>query len=165
MYFQKIDGTHNDVLFRTAEYMATGFFHNSQITAVNHASRTVTFRYRKHVDRFTRKKHYAEKTIDIFSFMARMLYFLPDKHRKMIRYYGIYFHNIEEKLKDIDRATWARAVEHSFEHKPEECPRCSSLMIKEVVFSFFADREIKKLLKTHEIIKGYFVPYEKYRPP
>ncbi len=75
VYFQPITGTDNDVLFRTAQYIATGFFHNSQITAVNHHKKTITFKYRKYMERGTRKKHYAEKTINIFSFMARMLFF------------------------------------------------------------------------------------------
>lgn len=165
VYFQPITGSDNDVLFRTAQYIATGFFHNSQITAVNHHKKTITFRYRKFMERGTRKKHYATKTMDIFSFMARMLFFLPDKHRKMLRYYGIYAHNIDRKLEEVDRNTWAKAVEHSFEKNPEICPNCSAFMIRDVVFSYLADKEIKKLVKTHGIEKGYFIPYNKSRAP
>ena len=73
------------------------------------------------MERGTRKKHYATKTMNIYSFMARMLFFLPDKHRKMLRYYGIYAHNIDKKLEEIDRSTWAKAIEHSFEKNPEIC--------------------------------------------
>ncbi len=47
VYFQPITGDSNEVLFRTSEYIATGYFHNSQITAVDHAKKTVTFKYRK----------------------------------------------------------------------------------------------------------------------
>jgi len=96
--------------------------------------------------------------MDIFSFMARMLFFLPDKNRKLIRYYGIYSHNIEEKLRTMERRTWAKAVERSFNKNPEKCPECGSFMSKETVFSFFADREMNKLVKTHMIVKGYFKP-------
>ncbi len=117
------------------------------------------------MERGTRKKHYATKTMDIFSFMARMLSFLPDKHRKMLRYYGIYAHNIDKKLEEVDRSAWAKAVEHSFEKNPEICPHCSTFMIREVVFSFLADKEIKKLVKTHGIEKGYFISYQRSRPP
>jgi hypothetical protein len=67
------------------------------------------------MDRGTRKKHYATETISIDAFMARMLFFLPDKHRKMLRYYGIYAHNVEKKLDQIEKCTWAKAIEHSFE--------------------------------------------------
>ena len=77
--------------------------------------------------------------MNIYSFMARMLYFLPDKHRKMIRYYGIYAHGIEEKLRLIDKKTWAKGIEHSFQKNPEVCPDCLTFMVKDTVYSFFAD--------------------------
>ncbi len=161
VYSQPITGSHNDILFRTAEYIASGYFHNSQITEVNHAKLTVTFRYKKWVDRGTKQKHFSTMTMDIYSFMARMLFFLPAKNLKLIRYYGIYARDIEKKLKEIDRKTWALAIQNSFEKAPEECPECFSLMMQETIFSFLADREIKKLIKTHAIIKGYFIPYKK----
>jgi hypothetical protein len=41
-----------------------------------------------------------------------------------------------------------------FEKNPEICPNCSAFMIKDVVFSFLADKEIQKLVKTHGIEKG-----------
>ena len=47
VYFQPITGDHNDVLFRTSEYITTGYFHYSQITEVNHAKKTITFKYKK----------------------------------------------------------------------------------------------------------------------
>jgi hypothetical protein len=166
VHFQPITGGHNEVLFRTAEYIASGYFHNSQIIKVNHEKKTVTFRYRKKMDRYTRKKHYAAKTMDMHHFMAKMLYFLPDKHRKLIRYYGIYATNIEKKLDAIDQCTWAKAIEHSFGKDPEVCPECSLPMLRDTVYSYNADREISRLIKTHEIIKGYFIPYKrKPRPP
>ena len=46
VYFQPIIGNENDILFRTAEYIATGYFHNSQITAVDHWKKTITFKYK-----------------------------------------------------------------------------------------------------------------------
>jgi hypothetical protein len=165
VYFQPITGDNNEVLFRTSEYIATGYFHNSQITAVDHAKRTVTFKYRKWVDRKTGKKLYSTKTMDIYLFMASMLFFLPGKNRKMIRYYGIYSGNIEKKLDMIDRCTWAKAVEHSFNKDPVKCPECTCSMKLDTVFSFFADNEIKKLVKTHVIVKGYFIPYKKQVVP
>jgi len=51
VYFQAISGTENEVLFRTAEYIATGFFHNSQIIEVDNHKNTITFRYKKFMDR------------------------------------------------------------------------------------------------------------------
>ena len=98
--------------------------------------------------------------MDIYEFMARMLYFLPARHNKLIRYYGLYARGIKDKLAEIDRRTWAKAIEHSFLKNPENCPKCSALMRKDTVYSFFADQEIQKLLRTHEIEEGYFVPRE-----
>jgi hypothetical protein len=84
----------------------------------------------------------------------------------MLRYYGIYACNIEKKLNQLEKCSWAKAIEHSFEKNPEKCPKCSSDMTKDVVFSFYADKEIKKLVTTYVIIKGYFIPYKrKARPP
>lgn len=33
-------------------------------------------------------------TMPIFEFMVKMLYFLPDKHGKKIRWYGIYANEV-----------------------------------------------------------------------
>jgi hypothetical protein len=158
VYFKPITGNHNDILFRTSEYIAAGYFHNSQITEVNFAKKTVTFRYKKWVDRKTKEKIFATKTMDVFSFMARMLFYLPEKNRKLIRYYGIYTHQIDQKLKDIEKSMWSKAIEISFNKKPENCPDCGTLMLPDTIYSFSADSEIKKLVKTHTIIKGYFRP-------
>jgi len=100
-FFQPIEGDANEVLFRTAEYISTGYFHNSQITAVDHVKKTVTFKYKSWVDRGTREKSFKTRTMDLYSFMGRMLFFLPEKNRKMIRYYGIYAHKLDEKIKKI----------------------------------------------------------------
>ena len=45
VYFQPIHGNHNEVLFRISEYIASGFFHNSQILKVDHQNKRVVFRY------------------------------------------------------------------------------------------------------------------------
>ncbi|OHD64914.1 MAG: hypothetical protein A2176_04750 [Spirochaetes bacterium RBG_13_51_14] len=156
VHLQPITGTNNEVLFRTAEYLAAGYFHNSMITAVDHANAKITFRYKSWVDRNTKEKFYSEMTLDIYEFMARMLFYFPDKHRKAIRYYGIYSHGIGKKLDQITRRTWAKAIESSFDANSEICPDCGTEMFESVVFSYFADREWRKLWKTHLLIGGYF---------
>ena len=161
VFFQPIEGDANEVLFRTAEYIATGYFHNSQITAVDHVKKTVTFKYKSWVDRGTREKSFKTRTMDLYSFMGRMLFFLPEKNRKMIRYYGIYAHKLDEKIKKIETRTWAKAIENSFQKNPEVCPDCLKYMIKDTVYSFRADNVIKRLVKTHAIIGGYFKPFVK----
>jgi hypothetical protein len=114
---------------------------------------------------------FASKTMDIYKFMALMLFFLPEKHSKMIRYYGIYAKDIEHKLRIIQQRTWKMAIEHSFNENPEicldcarhKCPDCSHDMVADTVYSSLTDKEIKALVKTHVIIKGYFRPLK--RPP
>ena len=72
VYFQPITGENNDVPCRTAEYLASGYFHNSMITRVDHERKTVTFRYKSWVDRKTKEKTYAEMTIDIYEPFGRL---------------------------------------------------------------------------------------------
>ncbi len=57
-----------------------------------------------------------------------MLFFLPDKHRKIIRYYGIYASNIERKLDYMEQSTWARAIKHCFDKEPEKCPEVERIL-------------------------------------
>jgi hypothetical protein len=79
VHLQPIIGTNNEVLFRTAEYLAAGYFHNSMITSVDHDKAKITFRYKSWVDRNTKEKTYSEMTLDIYDFMARMLFYHPEK--------------------------------------------------------------------------------------
>ncbi|PKL16318.1 MAG: hypothetical protein CVV49_16865 [Spirochaetae bacterium HGW-Spirochaetae-5] len=149
----------NEVLFRTSEYIATGYFHNSQITAVDHVKKTVTFKYKswpllaihvRQVSRGTRKKSFKTRTTDLYSYMGRMLFFLPGKNRKMIRCYGIYAHKLDEKIKKIEIRTLAKAIENSFQKIRKSAPN----MIKDTVYSFRADNAMKMLIKNHTIIGG-----------
>jgi hypothetical protein len=156
VHLQPITGTNNDVLFRTAEYLAAGYFHNSMITGVDHYKTKITFRYKSWVDRNTKEKTYSEMTLDIYEFMARMLFYLPDMHRKAIRYYGVYAHGVGKKLDQITRKTWAKAIQSSFDTNPEVCPDCGAIMVESAVFSYFADREWRKLWRTHLLYAGYF---------
>jgi hypothetical protein len=100
------------------------------------------------------------KTLNVFEFMARMHYFLPEKHSKQIRWYGLYANGIREKIKRIEKKTWAIAIQHSFEKNPEICPKCNNTMARTTIFSFYAVREAKKLWRTHVCVNGYFVPYK-----
>lgn len=156
VHVQPIAGNNNAVLFRTSEYMAFGFFHNSQIVAVEEAKHTITFRYKSWVNQYSGKKTYSTTTMDIYEFMARMLYYLPDRHRKMIRYYGIYANGAGKKLKEIHRRTWAAAIANSFKQDPEKCPDCGSTMQCSIVYSSRAEAELQAIWKTHWLVGGYF---------
>ena len=71
VHLQPIMGTNNEVLFRTVEYLAAGYFHNSMITAVDYNKAKITFRYKCWVDRNTKERTCSEMTLDIYEFMAR----------------------------------------------------------------------------------------------
>ncbi len=98
---------------------------------------------------------------NLFCDQPVMLYYLPEKHRKMLRYYGIYAHNVHKKLDQIEKNSWAKAIEHSFNKQPEKCPECNGQMQLDTVFSSFADKEIHRIMKTHALVNGYFIPKKK----
>ena len=50
--------------------------------------------------------------MDVFEFMAHMLYFMPEKHGKQICWYGICANGEREKLSKIRKNTRAMAVKH-----------------------------------------------------
>jgi hypothetical protein len=54
-------------------------------------------------------------------------------------------HGIGEQLDQITRKTWAKAIQSSFDTNPETCPDCGATLIESAVFSYFADREWRKL--------------------
>jgi hypothetical protein len=163
VYFKPVRGNNNEILFRATEYIATGYMNNSQIVKVDNERKTVTFRYKSWVNRQSGEKSYAVKTMDIYEFMALMLFFLPDRNEKTIRYYGIYASGIREKLDYIEKKTWRDAVQHCFEKDPELCPQCGTVMLADVAYSLQAPNSIDSLIKTHVIQKGYFIPIKK--PP
>ncbi len=88
--------------------------------------------------------------------MAKMLFFLPKRHQKMIRYYGIYAHGAGEKLKKIQNATWAAAIEHSFTADPEKSPDCGNKMLPSVVYGYHAENVWYRMRREYFLYKGYF---------
>jgi len=89
VYFEKINVEENDSIYRIAQYIAFGLFHNSQIQNVNSSKQTLTFRYKCNVESITKEKLYQSFTMPIDEFLARMLFSLPNKHEKSVCYYGI----------------------------------------------------------------------------
>jgi hypothetical protein len=128
---------------------------------VDHAKKTVTFRYKSWLNVRTKEKSYKTVTMDIYEFMAKMLFFLPKKHQKMIRYYGIYAHGAGEKLKKIQNATWKATIEHSFNTDPEKCPDCGTDMHPSVVFGYNAEQVWYRMRREYCLYKGYFRPMKR----
>lgn len=168
VYFEKINMNESDTIFRIAEYIAFGLFHNSQIQKVDSNKQTLTFRYKSNVESITKEKSYQSLTMPIDEFLARMLFFLPNKHEKSVRYYGIYV-RLAKKIKlksQVQKSTWAEAIKSSFDVKdPLACPVCKNGMISKVIYSFQASNKEKELKKKYTLIDGYFFQKRSRDPP
>jgi len=99
--------------------------------------------------------------MDVFEFMARMLYYLPDRHGKTVRYYGVYAQSKRRGLRIAAGATWSLAIQTCFQKNPELCPDCGAVMAARVVFAFAADTLVRRMQKTQCLVQGYF----RRRPP
>lgn len=96
----------------------------------------VTFHYNRHED-----NKYISETLPVLDFMARLIIHIPEKHFKMIRYYGIYArHRASDKK--LHRAIpkekhkillsfnkWRECILLSFGYDPLQCPRCGKTML------------------------------------
>ena len=95
----------------------------------------VTFHYNRHED-----EQYIKETIPAMEFIQRLIRHIPEKHFKMIRYYGLYARHRKSDLK-LHRAIskekhwiflsfnrWRDCILHSFGYDPLKCPDCGSTM-------------------------------------
>jgi hypothetical protein len=99
--------------------------------------------------------------MDIFEFMAKMLYFLPDKHEQSVRYYGYYVRRSKELSAELkrSRASWSDAIEYCYNKNPKKCPECRLEMEEHVVKSFQKFWFLRDLRDNYFIMDGYFYPY------
>jgi len=168
VYFEKINIEDSDSIYRIAQYIAFGLFHNSQIQKVDSDQQTLTFRYKSNVESITKEKSYQSLTMPIDEFLARMLFFLPNKHEKSVRYYGIYVRPAKRlKLEArIQKSSWAEAIKSSFDIKdPLACPVCKNAITSKVIYSFQASSKEKELKKKYNLIDGYFYQKRSRDPP
>ena len=96
----------------------------------------VTFHYNRHED-----NKYVEETIPALEFMERLVQHIPEKHFKMIRYYGIYarhkqadeslFRAIPKEKHEIllKFNKWRPAILSSFGYDPLKCSCCGNTMV------------------------------------
>ena len=96
----------------------------------------VTFHYNRHED-----NKYVEETIPALEFMERLVQHIPEKHFKMIRYYGIYARHKQadeslfraipkEKHKILLKFNkWRPAILSSFGYDPLKCSCCGNTMV------------------------------------
>lgn len=96
---------------------------------------SVTFHYNKHED-----DSLVTENIPVLDFIERLIQHIPDKHFKMIRYYGIYarhrtqdksLHRVLSKEKHrflISMNRWQMSILHSFGYDPLSCSKCGKTM-------------------------------------
>ena len=96
----------------------------------------VTFHYNRHED-----DKLIFETIPVLDFIKRLIQHIPEKHFKMIRYYGIYARH-KESDKTLQRAIskekhkfllnfnkWRQCILSSFGYDPLTCPCCGNTML------------------------------------
>lgn len=96
----------------------------------------VTFHYNRHED-----EELIVETIPVLDFIARLIRHIPEKHFKMIRYYGIYARHRKDDSK-LRRAIskekqriflsfnrWRDSILASFGYDPLRCPKCGATML------------------------------------
>lgn len=102
----------------------------------NYDGETVTFHYNRHED-----EKLVTETIPVMDFIERLLQHVPEKHFKMIRYYGIYARH-KDSDKRLRRAVskeqhrfylsynqWRNSILVSFGYDPLKCKKCGATMI------------------------------------
>ena len=95
----------------------------------------VTFHYTRHEDNKT-----IEECVPALDFIKRLIVHIPEKHFKMLRYYGIYakHHKQEKKLRRCispekrkflhSLQNWRNSILLSFGYDPLRCPDCGTSM-------------------------------------
>ena len=117
----------------------------------------VTFHYTRHEDNKT-----IEECVPALDFIKRLIIHIPEKHFKMLRYYGIYakHHKQEkklhrcispEKLKFLrSLLDWRNSIILSFGYDPLRCPDCgTSMSVLEVYYKKTA------LFERYRKVMGY----------
>lgn len=97
---------------------------------------TVTFHYTRHEDHQT-----ITEKVPVLNFIQRLIQHVPEKHFKMLRYYGIYakHHKQEKKLRKCFSSQkkkfwerhldWRNSILISFGYDPLRCTECGSSML------------------------------------
>ena len=126
----------HQILKYIGRYLGRPVIATSRIDAYDKVNDTVTFHYNRHED-----DKLISETIAAMDFIKRLIRHIPEKHFKMIRYFGIYArHRDSDKL--IRRAipsekrkaylafsTWRNAIIDAFGYDPIKCPFCGNTMV------------------------------------
>ena len=141
----EIHGSTQAVIKYIGRYLGRPPIASSRIDAYDGTS--VTFHYTRHEDNQT-----VSETIPVMDFIKKLILHIPEKHFKMVRYYGFYSsegahkpqvarHNLHPKVSPehrrelINKLTWRLAIMQVFLTDPLECPCCGAKM-KPVFFTY-----------------------------
>ena len=128
----------------------------------NYDGDTVTFHYNRHED-----NKLITETIPVLDFIQKLIQHIPEKHFKMIRYYGLYArHRSEDKhlrraiTKEKHRfflslKRWRNCICMSFGYDPIQCPCCKKTM---VILEIYYDHQRVPLDEMYERVMS------KHRP-
>lgn len=145
----------NCTLDQTVKYI-TRYLGRSVIAAsrIDHYDgEHITFHYKKHED-----NSLVTETIPALDFIRRLIIHIPEKHFKMVRYYGIYtkHHKLEkhlfkylshEKRKFLKSLLdWRHSILLNFGYDPLKCPKCGSSMLVLEVYHKKLHNNLKKNL-------------------
>lgn len=124
----------NELHLRIGRYLGRPVIATSRIDSYDGDS--VTFHYNRHED-----DQLMIETLPALEFIARLTQHIPEKHFKMIRYYGIYAkHRSSDKrlrraiLKEKHKLylsfnRWRDSSLHSFGYDPLKCSICRNVML------------------------------------
>ena len=126
----------NEVLKYIGRYLGRPVIATSRIDSYDRENDTVTFHYNRHED-----EKYMVETIPAMDFIKQLIRHIPEKHYKMIRYYGIYARH-RDTDKKLHRAMsgekhrfwitfnrWRSLFLHSMGYDPLMCPCCGKEMV------------------------------------
>ena len=116
-------------------YLGRPVIATSRIDKYDTDKDTVTFHYNRHEDNV-----FVQKTIPSMEFIQLLMQHIPEKHFKMIRYYGIYarhreidknLYRVRSKEKQkvlLSFNTWRLSILSSFGYDPIWCKDCNKKM-------------------------------------
>ncbi|MCP1103776.1 transposase, partial [Aequitasia blattaphilus] len=123
----------NDVFKYIGRYLGRPVIATSRIDSYD--GERVTFHYHRHED-----DKLVTECIPATEFISRLIRHIPEKHFKMIRYYGIYTRHYDNE-NPIHRAIpkekhqillsfnkWRESILSSFGYDPLKCPKCGKIM-------------------------------------
>jgi len=127
----------------------------------------VTFHYTRHEDNKT-----IEECVPALDFIKRLIVHIPEKHFKMLRYYGIYakHHKQEKKLRRCISSQkleflrflqdWRNSILLTFGYDPLRCPDCgTSMSVLEVNYKKTALFEQYRKVMAKSLLRSFVMPF------